>query len=215
MIEALEFEHESQLWESGFERVAGVDEVGRGCLAGPVIAAACILPPGCDPLERIRDSKLTRRDERAELVELILDRAVAVGLGAASRREIDRMNVRAASVLAMQRALRRIGDWQFALIDGPLPPEFQGEPASGIVDGDTCCPSIACASILAKTLRDDLMAQLACRHPEYGWDTNVGYGTRVHQEAIQRYGPTPHHRMSFNPVRQLALPLESASVDER
>ena len=205
---ALDFSIEQRVWERGLTLVAGVDEAGRGCLAGPVVAAACILPPGCDPLEGVRDSKLTRRDERAALVEFIRARAVACGVAAASRREIDRLNIRAASVLAMQRALRRIGAWDYALIDGPLPPEFAGEPAEGIVDGDACSPSIACASILAKTLRDDLMARLSRRHPEFGWERNAGYGTRAHREALDRLGPTPHHRRSFRPVSQLALPFD-------
>ncbi len=204
----MSFTFEERLWSRGITRVAGVDEAGRGCLAGPVIAAACILPEGCDPLEGIRDSKLTRRDERAELVQMILDRAVAVRLGAASCREIDRINIRAASVLAMKRALAMIGKWDYALIDGPFPPEFQGQQAEGIVDGDALSPSIACASILAKTLRDDLMVRLSRRHPEFGWDSNAGYGTTVHREALAKLGPTPHHRISFKPVSQLAFSFD-------
>jgi ribonuclease HII len=208
MSVVMEFQFEQRHWENGLHLVAGVDEAGRGCLAGPVVAAACILPVDCDPLDGIRDSKLTKREERRDLVELILDRASAVGLGAASCREIDRINIRAASVLAMQRALKRLGVWNIALIDGPLPPEFRGHPAEGIVDGDALSPSVACASILAKTLRDDLMTKLAVRHPEYGWETNAGYGTNTHREALQRLGPTPHHRRSFRPVSQLPLPFE-------
>jgi ribonuclease HII len=207
MSVAMDFQFERRHWEQGIHHVAGVDEAGRGCLAGPVVAAACVLPVDCDPLDGIRDSKLTKREERRELVELILDRSLAIGLGAASCREIDRINIRAASVLAMQRALRRLGNWHIALIDGPLPPEFRGEPAEGIVDGDALCSSIACASILAKTLRDNLMSKLAIRHPEYGWDTNAGYGTAAHRDALREFGPTPHHRRSFRPVSQLALPL--------
>jgi ribonuclease HII len=205
----MRFDLEQRLWSEGVARVAGVDEAGRGCLAGPVVAAACILPPDCDPLDGVRDSKLTRRDERAELVELILQRAIAVGLGAASCREIDRINIRGASVLAMMRALAKLGTWEHALVDGPLPPEFRDSSADGIVDGDALSPSIACASILAKTCRDDLMSRLARRHPEYGWDRNVGYGTTAHLEALTEFGPTPHHRKSFRPVSQLALPLDS------
>jgi ribonuclease HII len=212
----MDFSFEHRQWGSGIELVAGVDEAGRGCLAGPVVAAACILPTWCDPLVGVRDSKLTKREERAELVQLILERAVAVGIGAASRREIDRINIRAASVLAMKRALRKLGAWHYALIDGPLPPEFQGHPAEGIVDGDALCPSIACASILAKTCRDNLMARLAMKHPEYGWDRNVGYGTSVHREALFRLGPTPHHRRSFRPVSQMSLPFDVSEppIDE-
>lgn len=214
MIGTLDFQYEQRHWANGLPLIAGVDEAGRGCLAGPVVAAACVLPSWCDPLDGVRDSKLTKREERAELVKLILERAVAVGLGAASCREIDRINIRAASVLAMQRALRKIGTWNHALIDGPLPLEFEGYPAEGIVDGDALCPSIACASILAKTLRDDLMTRLARRHPEFGWDRNAGYGTPVHRKALEQFGPTPHHRRSFRPVSQLSLPFSQQGATE-
>jgi ribonuclease HII len=208
MRDAMTFEAEQVHWDRGRTRVAGVDEAGRGCLAGPVVAAACILPPDADPLDGVRDSKLTKRSERADLVRLINDRALAVGIAAASRREIDRFNIRVATVMAMKRALQRAGIWDYALIDGPLPPEFRDDPADGIVDGDALCVSIACASILAKTLRDDLMARLARRHPEFGWDRNAGYGTPTHRQALIEFGPSPHHRRSFRPVSQLALPLE-------
>ena len=207
MSEALQFTIEAEYWQEGVERVAGVDEAGRGCLAGPVVAAACILPSDCDPLEGVRDSKLTRPSEREALVRLIAERCVAVGVGAASRREIDRLNVRRATVLAMQRALRRLGSWDQALIDGPLPPEFDKDDAVGIIDGDAISPSIACASIVAKTVRDRLMVKLARRHPEYHWETNVGYGTAYHRQALIEHGPTCHHRFSFRPVSQLALPM--------
>ncbi len=203
----LPFDREQRLWDQGFSRVAGVDEAGRGCLAGPVVAAACILPAGCGPLEGVRDSKLTKRSERSALVQMIRERALSVGIAAASRREVDRLNIRVASVLAMRRALTRAGIWNYALIDGPLPPEFAQDPAEGIVDGDALCASIACASILAKALRDDLMAKLALRHPQYGWERNAGYGTAAHREALLEHGPTRHHRQSFRPVSQLSLPL--------
>lgn len=203
----LPFDREQRLWDQGFSRVAGVDEAGRGCLAGPVVAAACILPAGCDPLEGVRDSKLTKRSERSALAQMIRERALSVGIAAASRREVDRLNIRVASVLAMRRALTRAGIWNYALIDGPLPPEFAHDPAEGIIDGDALCVSIACASILAKTLRDDLMAKLALRHPQYGWERNAGYGTAAHREALLEHGPTRHHRQSFRPVSQLSLPL--------
>lgn len=208
---ALRFDIEQRLWDEGLGRVAGVDEAGRGCLAGPVVAAACILPPGSDPLDGVRDSKLTKRSERADLVRLIRERALAIGIAAASRREIDRLNIRVATVLAMRRALIRTGVWEYALIDGPLPPEFVSDPAEGIVGGDGLCSSIACASILAKTLRDNLMSRLASRHPEFGWDRNAGYGTAAHRDALITYGPTPHHRQSFRPVSQLALPFGPVS----
>jgi ribonuclease HII len=197
---------EQRFWRRGVERVAGVDEAGRGCLAGPVVAAACVLPVDCAPLEGVRDSKLLRRERRESAFDLICEQAIAVGIGAASRREIDRLNVRVASVLAMQRALRRVGAWHHALIDGPQPPELDPERCTGIIDGDAYCLSIACASIIAKVVRDRLMTRLSRRHPEFGWDRNAGYGTAEHRDALYRLGPTPHHRRSFRPVSQLPLP---------
>ncbi len=187
--------------------MAGVDEVGRGCLAGPVVAAACILPSGTRRIAGVRDSKLLTPQRRGELVHEIRRRALATSIGAASRQEIDRLNIRGATALAMQRALSRLGDWQHAIIDGPLMREFDGERCRGVVDGDSSCLSIACASILAKEARDDLMRRLACRYPQYGWDRNVGYGTAAHLEALREFGPTPHHRRSFRPVRDVVESL--------
>jgi len=190
-------------WECGVRLVAGVDEVGRGCLAGPVVAAACILPPDIERIEGVRDSKLLTAKKRAQLVETIRGNAIATAIGAASRQEIDRFNIRAATAIAMRRALARLGDWQQAIIDGPLFIEFADGPYTGVVDADATCLSVACASILAKEARDALMCRLAGRHPEYGWEQNAGYGTAMHLDALQRLGPTPHHRRSFRPVREL------------
>ena len=194
---------ERRLWRQGIQLVAGVDEVGRGCLAGPVVAAACILPPGTRRIDGVRDSKLLTPDRRRVLVREIRSRALATAIGAASRREVDRLNIRGATALAMQRALSRLGDWQHAIIDGPLMREFDEDRCSGVVDGDASCLSVACASILAKEARDDLMRRLACRYPEYGWDHNAGYGTAAHLDALRECGPTPHHRRSFRPVREI------------
>ncbi|CCF83809.1 ribonuclease HII [Nitrolancea hollandica] len=192
---------EQRLWERGLRLVAGVDEAGRGCLAGPVVAAACILPAGLTEIPGVRDSKLLTPAQRRELYLTIHETAIAIGVGAASRREIDRYNIRVASVLAMQRALARAGIWDHALCDGPMPPELDPRRHSGIVDGDAICLSIAAASIVAKVTRDALMARLAARHPEFGWERNAGYGTAAHLDALQRFGPTPHHRRTFAPVR--------------
>jgi ribonuclease HII len=197
---------ERRFWERGVTRIAGVDEAGRGCLAGPVVAAACVLPTDCPPLDLVRDSKLLSRERRDVAFELISEHALAIGIGAASRREIDRLNVRVASVLAMERALRRIGAWDHALIDGPQPPELDPALCTGIIDGDDLCLSIACASIVAKVTRDRLMTKLSQRHPEFRWDSNAGYGTPHHKAMLYRLGPTPHHRRSFRPVSQLPLP---------
>lgn len=194
---------ERGLWKQGIRLVAGVDEVGRGCLAGPVVAAACILPPGTVRIDGVRDSKLLTPERRQELVHQIHRRALATAIGAASRREVDRLNIRGATALAMQRALSRLGDWQHAIIDGPLMLEFDEDCCSGVIDADAHCLSVACASILAKEARDDLMRRLSSRHPEYGWEHNAGYGTATHLEALRTCGPTPHHRRSFRPVREV------------
>ena len=203
-------EMERRLWENGCLLVAGVDEAGRGCLAGPVVAAACVLPAGLTGLPDVRDSKLLTPGLRYDLYHTIRETAAAIGIGAASRREIDRCNIRIASVLAMQRALERAGIWDHALCDGPMPPELDPERHSGIVNGDVLCLSIAAASIIAKVTRDALMARLAGRHPEYGWERNAGYGTPAHLEALLRHGPTPHHRRTFAPVRAVLSPVSSA-----
>lgn len=201
---------EQRLWERGLRLVAGVDEAGRGCLAGPVIAAACILPAGLTEIPGVRDSKLLSSRQRRALYLTIHDTAAAIGVGAASRREIDRYNIRVASVLAMQRALAHAGIWDHALCDGPMQPELDPRRHSGIVNGDATCLSIAAASIIAKVTRDALMVRLATRHPEYGWERNAGYGTAAHLNALQRFGPTAHHRRTFAPVRAV-LQLASGS----
>lgn len=205
-------EIERRLWERGYRLVAGVDEAGRGCLAGPVVAAACILPTGLMDFPGVRDSKLLSPAQRRALFLTIHDTAVTIGVGAASRREIDRCNIRVASVLAMQRALKRAGIWDHALCDGPMPKELDPSRHSGIVHGDAICLSIAAASIIAKVTRDALMVRLAGRHPEYGWERNAGYGTAAHLTALRRYGPTNHHRRTFAPVRAvLALPTDTGN----
>ncbi|HEX7123793.1 MAG TPA: ribonuclease HII [Gemmatimonadaceae bacterium] len=204
-------ELERRMWVQGIGLVAGVDEAGRGCLAGPVVAAACVLPPGCSEIAGVRDSKALSAAERERLLEEIAARALAIGIGAASRREIDRYNIRVASALAMRRALRRLGRWDHVLYDGRPLPEFDPETSTAIVRGDGLCQSIACASIVAKVARDALMARLARRHPEYGWDHNAGYGTAEHLAALRRHGPTPHHRHSFAPVRDCLSDAASES----
>src|SRR5690606_22934370 len=194
---------EAELWARGLRLVAGVDEVGRGCVAGPVVAAACILPPGIEDIPGVRDSKTLSARQRERLAEEIRRVALGIGLGAASRREIDQYNIRQASALAMRRALARLGAWDFVLYDGRPLPELDPDRTTAVVNGDASCLSIACASILAKVTRDALMARLARRHPEYGWERNAGYGTAEHLDALLRVGPTPHHRRTFAPVRDL------------
>ncbi len=199
---------ERAAWREG-RLLVGVDEVGRGPLAGPVVAAAVVFPEGCRRLRGLRDSKLLPAVRRDELAAVI--RAVALGfaVGAASVREIDRLNIRVASALAMRRALVRLfarlpAMPAWVLIDGLPLPEI-GLEHEALVDGDARCHSIAAAAIIAKTVRDSLMHRLAPRHPGYGWDTNVGYATETHQEGLRLFGATPHHRRSFSPVAQLQL----------
>ena len=201
------FEREIALWNAGRSIVAGIDEVGRGPLAGPVVAAAVVFPAGMKPIRGLRDSKILPAAKRERLAVVVRARAVAVGVGAASVREIDRFNIRRATILAMQRALQRLGLVPAeVLVDGLWLPEL-GCPHDAIIDGDAVCHSIAAASVIAKTVRDRLMCLLAARYPVYAWAENKGYGTPEHLDALHVLGPTRHHRMSFEPVSQLSLAL--------
>lgn len=196
---------ERRYWRAGFQHIAGVDEVGCGSLAGPVVAAAVILPVE-GGIKGAVDSKLLTAPERERIAELIYERAAAIGIGAASAREVERLNVRRASGLAMERALRRLPIApQCVLIDGRPQPCLGDHRA--ILKGDRKCHSIACAAIVAKVVRDQLMARLAERYPGYGWERNAGYGTRDHREGLIKLGITPHHRRSFLGV-QYALELD-------
>jgi ribonuclease HII len=190
-------EREQRLWSAGIRAVAGVDEVGRGSAVSAVVAAAVVLPVGFRGLEDVRDSKVLSAAARRRLAAAIRDEAVAVALGASSMREIEQLNVRGATALAMQRALRRLGGWEYAIVDGLPMRELPGERCSAIVDGDALCLSIACASVVAKVARDGLLRLLAARHPGYGWDHNAGYLTAEHRTALLRLGPTRHHRKAF------------------
>ena len=203
---------EAALWSEGRSIVAGMDEVGRGPLAGPVVAAAVVFPMGAKPIRGLDDSKVLSALQRAKFAGKIRERAFAIAVGAASVREIDRLNIRRASILAMERALHRLGCVPaHILVDGLPCPEL-GCDHEAIVDGDARCHSIAAASIIAKVLRDALMDRLAARHPGYCWETNKGYATPEHLEAIQRLGPTRHHRYSFEPVAQIELLTVTATT---
>ena len=198
--------------------VCGIDEVGRGPLAGPVVAAAVILDAAKVPrrLKReLDDSKKLTREEREEYALMIKSCAAHIGVGAASVAEIDRINILQATFVAMRRALSRLGSMpDMALIDGnrapPLPCATQT-----IIGGDGLSLSIAAASVIAKVARDRLMRALALRYQGYGWETNVGYATEEHRAAILRLGPTPHHRMSFAPLQfELDLGAEEGAAAE-
>lgn len=192
--------HEERLWTDGYERIAGLDEAGRGCLAGPVVAAAVILPPQVE-IESIRDSKSISEAKRLSAREEIEERAIAAEICACSPDEIDDLNILQAALKAMRRAASSCepepdfvlvdgNQWTRDLVDAPWPHQT-------VVKGDAKSQSIAAASILAKTERDALMRQLHEEHPEYGWSSNVGYPTQDHFDAIEAHGPTPHHRRSF------------------
>lgn len=180
--------------------VAGIDEAGRGPLAGPVYAAAVIIAAGRVP-EGVADSKLIAEEMREELFAKIMEAAVAVGVGKASVAEIDRINIHHASLLAMKRAFKNLSaPCDFAYVDGLHLPRIKCQ-ARAVVDGDALVPSISAASIIAKVSRDRVMRMLDKAFPGYGWASNKGYSTREHFAGLERLGPTRHHRRSFEPVR--------------
>jgi ribonuclease HII len=193
--------------------IAGVDEVGRGPLAGPVVACAVIMPADARAIAGVNDSKQLTPRQRVRLAGLIRGRAIAVALGAASSREIDRVNIYHATTLAIKRAISRLPTApDHVVLDGRSIRTLE-VPHTAIVGGDARCYSIACASIIAKVTRDRLMKALAKRYPPYGWDHNVGYSTAGHIAGLAAAGVTPHHRRSFIPVLQLALELADGASD--
>ena len=201
------YSEERRLLREGFAPVAGLDEVGRGCLAGPVVAGAAILPrnPRGGWVSETRDSKqMTARQRERVLVELQA-RAPALATGAATAAEIDRIGIVPATRLAMQRAIAALAVAPaFLLIDAIELPDLP-LPQKPIVRGDATCLSIAAASIVAKVTRDRMMESEDAAYPPYGFATNKGYGTRHHLRALEERGPCPIHRRSFAPVRQPAL----------
>lgn len=203
-------DRESAVWADG-QLLVGVDEAGRGPLAGPVVAAAVVFPVGSPVIPGVRDSKTLSAARREVLALEIRGAALGIGVGGASVREIDQLNIRVATALAMHRAIRRAlvrfpaSPHPRLLIDGLRMPEI-GYPHDALVDGDADCHTIAAAGIIAKTVRDRLMRQLADRHEGYGWDRNSGYGSAEHLAAIESLGPTDHHRRSFRPVSGMGLP---------
>ena len=204
-------DYERGFWSRGLSGVAGVDEAGRGPLAGPVVAAAVVLPEGMG-VEGADDSKRVSRAQREKLALQIRGRAVAVTLGAASAREIDEINILRATARAMERAIRRLPRRPDHVVVDGLPMRDLSWEHEAIVGGDGLVHSVACASIVAKVCRDRLMIRLARRYPEYGWQTNMGYGTEEHRAAIRRFGPSPHHRLTFG-LEQLELAMEGEAAE--
>lgn len=205
-METAPLDLEESAWSRGLARVVGLDEVGLGPLAGPVVAAAVALPPG-GSVEGAVDSKRLPPERRRELARTVRRRALGWSLGAASCREVERLDPRRAAALAMRRALDRLAfEPELLLVDGRPVPGL-GEHRA-IVGGDDRSQSIACASIVAKVVRDRAMHLLHPRYPAYGWITNHGYPTQEHLEALATHGPTPHHRRTYAPVAQARLDLE-------
>ena len=187
---------EQEYFDKGIQLICGVDEAGRGPLAGPVCAAAVILPPNLE-IPGLNDSKKLSDKKRRELFPIIQEQALAYGIGYADHREIDEINILQATFLAMERALTQLKiKPELALIDGNRQKDF-GIPATTVVQGDSLSANIAAASVLAKVSRDDIMVKLDEEYPQYGFGVHKGYGTKAHYEAIAQFGPCPIHRMTF------------------
>lgn len=203
-----DMQEEAAAHAEGWRCVCGIDEAGRGPLAGPVVAAAVVLPMGY-ALPGLTDSKQLSAARREKLyTRLMQDPAVSKSIATASVEEIDRLNILRATHLAMRRAAEGLQPQpDFCLIDGLPVPGFPIR-SRALVKGDARCLSIAAASVLAKVTRDRIMRELHEQYPHYGWQRNAGYGTREHMLALREYGITPHHRRSFAPVAQAELPLE-------
>ena len=196
MSEINMWEIENQHFANGIVTICGVDEAGRGPLAGPVCAAAVILPPNLE-IPGLTDSKKLSDKRRRELYPVIMEKAFAFGIGLASHEEIDEINILQATFLAMERAMAQLNVRpDLALIDGNRQKDF-GLPVETVVKGDSLSASIAAASVLAKVTRDDIMVAMAQEYPGYGFEIHKGYGTKAHYEALEKLGASPIHRKSF------------------
>ena len=204
---------ERELRRSRGPLLAGLDEVGRGPLAGPVVACAVIMPAESRAIRGVDDSKALPAVLRERLALRIRERALAIGIGAASVREIDTLNIYHAAVLAMRRAVASLRVTPDHLVVDGNRIRTLGVEHTAVVGGDACCHSIACASIIAKVTRDRLMRALAARHPQYRWETNAGYGTADHQSGLRQHGITAHHRHSFAPVQLILRGEHVAPVE--
>lgn len=190
------WEIEQQLFDQGLECICGVDEAGRGPLAGPVYAAAVILPRDLE-IPGLTDSKKLTDKKRRELFPVIQEKALAWSIGFATEQEIDQINILQATYLAMERAIRGLSVHpDLALIDGNRAKDF-GLPVKTVIKGDSLSANIAAASVLAKVARDDVMLELAEKYPQYGFEIHKGYGTKAHYEALRTYGHCPVHRLTF------------------
>ena len=207
-----DFKYESALGD--FRQIAGLDEAGRGPWCGPVVAGCVMWVNGCpdDLMQQINDSKKLTGAKREALFDKIIASTPAYGIGQASAKEIDELNILQASFLAMQRAYDDMVQKGFQpthiLIDGNRLPQKTPVPAQAIIGGDAKSLSISAASILAKVTRDRIMTDLAKQYPAYGWDKNAGYGTKTHQQALQQFGITPHHRLSYKPIQKIKQSLD-------
>ena len=200
--------------EHGYEIILGLDEVGVAPSCGPVVACALAMPLDKRFITGVRDSKMLSPAQRDKLARKILRQALTVGIGAASVREIDQLNIYYATVLAMKRAVTRAGPHDFVIVDGRHIRGFEEHagPYKAVIDGDARVYAISCASIIAKVTRDRLMARLASRYPGYGWEHNAGYATPDHRAGMAALGITPHHRRSFI-TTQRVLAGEQTSFD--
>ena len=193
--------YEKEIYQAGYQAIAGIDEVGRGPLAGPVVAAAVILPPGCK-IKGLNDSKKIPKKKHQEIYQAVLDKALAVGIGLIDNEIIDQVNIYEATKLAMKEALSKLSlKPDYLLIDAmKLDIDI---PQESIIKGDANSLSIAAASIVAKVTRDKLMADYDKEYPGYDFAQNAGYGTKSHLQGLERHGVTPIHRKTFEPVKSM------------
>lgn len=188
-------DYEKELWEQGWQNIAGIDEVGRGCLFGDVVAAAVVLPQGL-VLEGVDDSKKLSAKKREALYDIIMEQALAVGIGCVDSLTVDRINIKQAARLAMKQALEQLQvEPDYLLVDAEK--VDSSLPQLAVIHGDALSQSIAAASIIAKVTRDRMCLHWDTQYPEYGLAIHKGYATKQHREALEAYGPTPLHRRSF------------------